>query len=600
MTITTRRDEDQHAWAITVDGGVKSEPRPASHHRGTTVEVRDVFFATPARLKFLKSERTESANILDTVRRLAMARPDVSFTLMNDGRQSIKLPALADGDAESLLKRVVAIVGQEFETNSLAIDVSREDMRLHGLISLATYNRAAQDQQFIFVQGRAVRDRQLLSAVRAGFENACPRDRHPVVCLFLELPNAEVDVNAHPAKAEVRFRNAQAVRGLFVTAIRHGLMGAGSRSAVTGALASAFRSSYSPEFDATTHDGLANDTGTGAEILNTTGDEPGHSTSLWKPTAALPFAPTRQSPEYGGSGSSRFPSASMFSRTSGGDAQSRSGGAGSSSWSRDRSTVGNPDRGNPDIGRASFASPDGGADLINASQELYAPGFSLPDPDTQTADDDAHALSVYLPELAPGKNQEACPLGRAVGQIHSSYIVAETADGMILIDQHAAHERITYERLKEQFLHNGVASQGLLVPEIVELDEVEAALVVDWADELDKLGLRIEAFGTGAVLVRAVPVLLGKKLDIKAMLRDLATQIATEDDPKALRQEIHHFLATLACHTSIRAGHKLSLAEMDSLLRQMEATGMTGQCNHGRPTQVSLGLADIERLFERS
>ena len=597
MAITTRREEDPHAWSISVDGGEKSALRPASHPRGTTVEVRDVFFATPARLKFLKSERTESANILDTVRRLALARPDVAFSLSNDGRSSLRLPALPDAGAGSLLARAVAILGQEFADNALALDVERDGRRLRGLVSLPTYNRATPDQQYLFVQGRAVRDRQLLSAVRAGFEDTCPRDRHPVVCLFLDVPHAEVDVNAHPAKAEVRFRDSQSVRGLFVTAIRHALMGAaGRRSAVTGGLAESFR--MEPAANGADGD-------TPAALLSILGERSAASNdddmagslpdgTPWRPTPALTYPPAAVARSFPGPSGARSGSYRPAPYRSDFRPYSPDG---VGSWSRDDQNDASAGRGIM-VRVGASGGEEAGSDLPGLDQEVF-PASETRDavPAASAGEADCAAWLSGLPGMPEGRPQ---PLGRAVGQIHQSFIVAETADGLVLIDQHAAHERIVYEKLKREFLDRGVAAQGLLVPEIVEMDEASVARLVDWAGDLARLGLVIEPFGSEGVLVRSVPALLGTRIDARAMLRDLADQIATDDDPAALRRELHHLLATLACHTSIRAGRRLSLPEMDALLRQMEETDLTGQCNHGRPTQASLSLGDIRRLFERS
>ena len=471
------------AWEIAVEGGQVRPPVPAAHPPGTRVEVRDLFFATPARLKFLKTARSERDQAVDTVRRLAMAYPAVAFTVTgDDDRVLLRLPATESRDA-----RLAALLGRDFAENSVPVDAERQGFRLGGLIGLPTLNRGLPRDQYLVVNGRPVRDRLLVGAVRGAYQDVLARDRHPVVALFLDGPADEIDVNVHPAKAEVRFRDAGIVRGLIVGALRHALDAAGHRASTTVADAAlgAFRPGY----------------GNG-----------GGAPSAWEPRFAFPPSlPPRH--------------------------------------------------------------------LAETGNAFLAPG--LP------------AVASDLAEPPPDSY-----LGAARAQLHNTYVVAETADGMVLVDQHAAHERLVYERMKEALAAHGVKRQVLLLPEVIELDEPVAARLAARAGELAEFGLVLEAFGAGAVIVREVPALV-PGLDVKGLVRDLADELAEWGDALALKERVEHVCGTLACYSSVRAGRRLSPAEMDALLRQMEATPNSGQCNHGRPTYVKLALADIERLFGR-
>ncbi|HEX5320403.1 MAG TPA: DNA mismatch repair endonuclease MutL [Stellaceae bacterium] len=478
--VSRRRDLDRgadSAWEIRVEGGVKHTPVPAAHPPGTRVEVRDLFFATPARLKFLKTARSERDHAVDAVKRLAMAYPEIAFTITgDDGRVILRLAAeLPGGMARPA--RLAALLGRDFGENSVPVDALRDGYRLTGLIGLPTLNRGLPRDQYLVVNGRPVRDRLLIGTVRAAYQDVLARDRHPVVALFLDAPPAEIDVNVHPAKAEIRFRDSGRVRGLVVGALRAALAAAGQRSSTTA-------------------------------------------------------------------------SAAAF---------------------------------------AAFAAPSGFA----------APRFAFPPPAVPRGL--AETGNDFLrpdPVPAPPEPDPEMPLGSARAQLHGTYILAETPSGVVLVDQHAAHERLVYEKMKEGLARHGVARQTLLLPEIVELDPDLAARVAARADELAEFGLVLEAFGPGAVIVREVPALV-PGLDVKALVRDLADELAEWDDALALKERIDRVCGTLACHTSVRAGRRLSPAEMDALLRQMEATPNSGQCNHGRPTYVALDLADIERLFGR-
>jgi DNA mismatch repair protein MutL len=483
MRITSRPPGAANAWEITVEAGDKHAPVPAAHPPGTRVEVRDLFFATPARLKFLKTPRTERDLAVDMVRRLAMAYPAVAFNVTGDEERTLlRLPPSTERRA-----RLAALLGRDFAENSVAIDAERDEFRLSGLAGLPTLNRALPRDQYLVVNGRPVRDKMLVGAVRGAYQDVLARDRHPMVALFVDGPTAEIDVNVHPAKAEVRFRDTGLVRGLIVGALRNALAAAGHRasSTVAAAAVAAFRP----------------------------GDLHRH----------------------GGNQAANLP-------------------------------------------RFAFPPPSLSLALAEKGNEFLRPG----EPE----------------EPAPEGPVGEAPLGAARAQLHGTYILAETASGIVLVDQHAAHERLVYERMKEALAAHGVARQALLLPEVVELDEAVAARLASRAAELADFGLVLEPFGPGAVVVREVPALL-QGLDVAALVRDLADELAEWGDALALKERIETVCGTLACHTSVRAGRRLSPAEMDALLRQMEATPNSGQCNHGRPTYVALDLADIERLFGR-
>ena len=499
LTISSRPNGASEAWSISVEGGRVGEVRPAAQGQGTLVEVRDLFFATPARLKFLKTARAESGQVQDYMRRLAMAAPNVAFHLRDENRELLKLPACLGPDAEK--DRLAAVLGREFRENAVPIEATREGLRLTGLIGLPTYHRATTASQFLFVNGRAVRDRLLLGALKGGYEDMIPRGRHPAVALFLEVDAEAVDVNVHPAKAEVRFRNNAGVRGLLVAGVRQALDAAGYRAAATVSTATlaAFR--------------------------------PG-----------------------GGSGSGSL---------------------------------------------AGLFAPDYRADRPAPAVAERAAAFQAPNPvpDSPLAATAAETAAATFPE-ADTEGAEAFPLGAARAQVHGTYIVAQTSDGMVIVDQHAAHERLVLERMKKALANGNVARQALLLPEVVELDPAAADRLVDRSHELAELGLVIEAFGHGAVVVRETPALLGHT-DCAGLLRDLADELESWDSTNALKEKLDAVCGTMACHGSVRAGRGLNMAEMNALLREMEVTPHSGQCNHGRPTYVELKLSDIERLFAR-
>ncbi|MDZ4371944.1 MAG: DNA mismatch repair endonuclease MutL [Phenylobacterium sp.] len=504
LSITSRSRGQAEAHAILVDGGAVGAVTPAAFPgpHGARVEVRDLFYATPARLKFMKSERAEALAITEELKRQAMAHEAVSFSLEIDGRRTLRLPAEAPGD-DGRLARLATILGRDFSDNALLIDHQREGVRLSGYAGLPTYNRGNAAHQYLFVNGRPVRDRLLQGALRGAYADFLARDRHPVAALYVELDPGLVDVNVHPAKAEVRFRDPGLVRGLIVSGLRHSLAAAGHRASTTVSQA---------------------------------------ALGGFRPQSGSGFPPSRPS------------------------------GAGFSAWSAGGWT--------PGAATAIAQAIPGLSDISARAEPVFAPGVAEPGP------------------AASGFDPVDFPLGAARAQVHETYIVAQTRDGVVIVDQHAAHERLVYERMKAEMAQGGVTRQALLLPEVVELDPAEAERVVARADELAALGLAVESFGPGAVLVREAPALLGET-DIQGLVRDIADDLAENGAALALKERLEEVCGTMACHGSVRAGRRLSAPEMNALLRQMEATPHSGQCNHGRPTYVELKLADIERLFGR-
>ncbi len=488
LTIESRT-ADGEGWARTVDNGRVERDGPAALPPGTRVVVEQLFARVPARRKFLRSPRAEYAGCLDVVRRLAMARPDIAFSVEHDGRRVLSVAA-----AEGRPARVAALTDRGLADNSVAVDLEREGFVLGGVASLPTFNRGVADHQYLFVNGRPVKDRLLLGAIRGAYAEMLPRDRHAVVALFLDLPPGEVDVNVHPAKTEVRFREPSLVRGMVVSGLRRALDGGGFRTAQPAAveLSALFRS----------------------EPVRHPGESWGLSDGQYHPAEATPaFAGVTQL--------------------------------------RDRPTF--------------FTSPP----------QARAEPASAPPPSTVDH-----------------------PLGVARGQVAKTYIVAEAEDGLVLVDQHAAHERLVLERMRAAVAGGRVAAQALLIPEVVELDEPACDRLEARADELAQFGLELERFGPAAMLVRATPALLGAA-DPAGLVADLADELAAWDEALSLRERLDHVAATMACHGSVRAGRILSVAEMNALLREMEVTPRSGQCNHGRPTWVKLAHGDIEKLFGR-
>ena len=513
LAIASRPHEAAAAHEVIVDRGAKQAVRPAALNPGTRVEVRELFSATPARLKFLKSERAENMAISEVVKRLAMANPAVAFTLTTGERVGVKLPAQPLGP-DGHLVRLGRIMGREFLDDALAIDIAREGVRVTGFAGLPTLHRPDPGQQFLFVNGRPVKDKLLIGAVRAAYGDLVPRGRYPLLALFVALSPREVDVNVHPSKAEVRFRNAGSVRSLVAGGLRAALEAAGHKASTAGGLQaiSALARSAGAAF-----------TPPAAGGWTSNGERPVYPSSrAHSPSHVAPYPPQR-------SGATR-------------------------GFAED------------------WQAPIEGLDALSA--------------------DGAAAAEPVAAELLDR------PLGAARAQLHETYIVAQTRTSVVIVDQHAAHERLVYERIKSAMANGGVARQVLLIPEIVEVDDDEAAALAGAAESLARLGLVLEPFGPGAVMVREVPALLGDT-DVKGLVRDLAREAMSESEGSLLLQRLEAVCSTMACHGSVRAGRRLTAEEMNALLREMEATPHSGQCNHGRPTYVELKLADIERLFGR-
>ncbi len=516
LQISSRAKGEKDAFSILVEGGQVGDVAPAAFPgpHGARIEVRDLFYATPARLKFMKSERAEALAITEEIKRQAMAHEAVGFSLDIDGRRILRLPPERPGP-QGRLARLAAVLGRDFQDNAIEIDQTRDGVRLTGFAGLPTYNRGNAAHQYLFVNGRPVRDRLLQGALRAAYADFLARDRHPTAALYVSLDTAEVDVNVHPAKAEVRFRDPALVRGLIVGALRHALAGAGHRASTTVA------------------------------------------------TAALDSIRAQ-----GGYSSQSFqagPSPAGFSAW-------REGG-----WAPPRP------QGLPGLSDVSARVEGGFSDVMGQAYEAIH---------------HSEASQTYPQDAATAFDPVDFPLGAARAQVHGTYIVAQTRDGMVIVDQHAAHERLVYERMKHEMAAGGVARQTLLLPEVVDLDPAEAERILARAEELAALGLVIESFGPGAVLVRETPALLGKT-DAAGLVRDIADDLAENGQALALKERLEAVCSTMACHGSVRAGRRLNGAEMNALLREMEATPHSGQCNHGRPTYVELKLADIERLFGR-
>ena len=492
-------------WRRVVDNGVVAGEGPAALPPGTRVTVEALFERVPARRKFLRSARAEFAACLDAVRRLAMARPDVGFTLLHDGRRVLQVQAGEDAPT-----RVARLTDRALHASSVAIDWTREELRLEGVAGLPTFHRGVADHQYLFVNRRPVKDRLLIGAIRGAYAEMMPRDRHAVVALFLSVPLGEVDVNVHPAKTEVRFRDPQAVRGLIVTGLRRALDGAGHRVAERT-----------------------------ADVLG----------AGWQVEAPQP-SPASFFDRYPGESQDPVPQAAP-------------------SWAETPAFAGVTDWDGEGL---SGALHDRRADFLPSARAE--------------------------PATAPVPDTVAHPLGAARGQVARTYIVAEAEDGLILVDQHAAHERLVLERMRAHAAAGGVPAQALLLPEVVELDEPGCDRLEARAGELARLGLELERFGPRAVLVRATPALLGQP-DIARLVTDLADELAAFDTTLALSDRLDHVAATMACHGSVRAGRALTVAEMNALLREMEVTPHSGQCNHGRPTWVKLQMADVEKLFGR-
>ncbi|MDC1228413.1 DNA mismatch repair endonuclease MutL [Octadecabacter sp.] len=487
LTIRSRTVDGEGA-EVTVAGGVHDPVRPSALTAGTVVELRDLFYATPARLKFLRTDRAEMQAISDVIKRLAMAEPFVTFILTDVSQGKSRVTFRADAETgnmfEGLHARLRSVLGKDFADNALPIDALREDVHLTGYAALPTYSRGSAVQQFLFVNGRPVRDKILIGALRGAYMDTLSRDRHPAACLFIDLDPTRVDVNVHPAKSEVRFRDPGAVRGLIVSALRAALANAGHRASTT--VANATLGAMQPE----------------------------------KTEARV--------------------------------------------YQMDR----------PQMSRGPAYRPDGFADMA---------------PD----------MSGRVEMIEDFKAQEDHPLGAARAQVHENYIIAQTDTGIVIVDGHAAHERLVYEKLKTQMAQNGVAAQALLIPEIIEMSDSDAAQLLAVADDLTRFGLTIEPFGGGAIAVRETPAILGE-VNAQAMLRDILDELDDQGSSTLVQEKLEAILSRVACHGSIRTGRRMRGEEMNALLREMEQTPRSGQCNHGRPTYVELKLSDIERLFGRT
>ncbi|MAZ76685.1 MAG: DNA mismatch repair endonuclease MutL [Micavibrio sp.] len=508
LSIKSKSDTEREAWEIKVHGGNDKGLTPASHPQGTTVEVRDLFYATPARLKFLKSDRAEFTAIKDTISRIAMAFPAIGFKLTHNDKTSLHLAPEQGNLLDQRRERLSAVLGKEFGENSVPVKAIREELSVTGHAGLPTLSRSNTMQQFLFVNGRPVKDRLLLGCIRAAYMDVLHSGRHPIVALYIDLPPAAVDVNVHPAKAEVRFQDTGHVRGLIITALKHALLEAGmttSSTISTAALGKAQAGSFSS---------LPMNRGS---------------------TSAVPSYYAHQNNGYG--------------------------------------------------------------NLAEKHQELYSP--------LETQNFQSGELGQFEPAARAEVPQDfiqeenTFPLGAARTQIHENYIIAQSSEGLVIVDQHAAHERLVYEKFKHQLENEGVISQGLLVPEIIDLDEDKVAHLLEHKEALQKLGLEIDNFGAGSIAVRSIPALLGTRANIKKLLPDILDELEDQDSSTILEKKLHEILSTMACHGSVRSGRRMNAEEMNALLREMEKTENSGHCNHGRPTYITLDLKDIEKIFDR-
>lgn len=506
MTITSRTADADSAWSLFIEGGEKHEPEPASAPVGTRIEVRDLFYAVPARLKFLKTTQTETGYIQDMIEKLALAFPSVAFTLSDEKKKRLDFKPVAPTEE---IKRVAQVIGDDFTENSVSVNAERDGIKLTGFAGLPTFNKATAAAQYFFVNNRPVRDKVLLGALKGAYQELLAADRFPAVVLFLHLPPEEVDVNVHPAKAEVRFRNAQAIRGMIVTAVRQALMSSGHRTSST----------------------LAD------EALDFSVSEPVFSKQA-------PTAHSFSMPKF----SSHRPN-------------------------------------------GNFNRPQ----TLNETRALFRANeaFSAP-----IAPDLSEEIKHVVTD-APVEDPDAFPpLGLARAQLHKTYIISQTQDGIVIVDQHAAHERLTYEKIKQNMESGNAAAQYLLLPEVVDLSSEKQEAVLKQKEELEKTGLLFDLFGGGSVVIRATPAVLGE-VNAKQLMLDVADTLIEFGDSLSLKERIKKIAATMACHGSVRAGRKLDVSEMNALLRQMEAVPYSGQCIHGRPTYIELKLKDIEKLFGR-
>ncbi|MBN8520727.1 MAG: DNA mismatch repair endonuclease MutL [Alphaproteobacteria bacterium] len=492
LSLSTYDGISENGWSLRVEGGKKYPIVPTPHPKGTTIEVRDLFYATPARLKFLKTDKAEYTAVKDMVTRIAMAYPHIGFKLTHNDSPSLSLPEQSRDPNEVTKDRISAIIGRDFSENCVPVHAIRDDIHISGYTGLPTFDRGSAQYQYLFVNGRPVKDRLLIGCIRAAYTDLMARDRHPVVVLFIEAPPEEVDVNVHPAKAEVRFRDAGLVRGAIISALKHALLQAGQMTSTT--LSFQTLSSVRPQ-----------------------GSSP-----------ALPYS--RQQPGFYGNL----------------------------------------------------------AEKILNSYVPFPELSSIPS-----------ARVEPLPDMPQTFPETFHPLGAARAQIHENYIVAQTENGLVIVDQHAAHERLTYERFKQQLSAGAIRKQGLLMPVIIPFTDTETSLLIDHAQDLAEMGIDIELFGIDAVSVQSVPEILSGRMDIIRLIHDILDELKEQGKSGVVRDKIHALLSTMACHGSVRSGRRLNADEMNALLRQMESTPHSGHCNHGRPTYITLDLKDIEKLFGR-
>ncbi|MBX9697367.1 MAG: DNA mismatch repair endonuclease MutL [Alphaproteobacteria bacterium] len=513
FSITSRLKNEDHAWQVTVNGGAKGTPEPAALVIGTTIDVRDLFYATPARLKFLRTDSVELNHCTDVIQRLALAHPTIAFALETETRTVFSYPP--EGTVLDAKERLKSVLGVDFVNDAIFIDAARDPITLRGLISLPTYHRATAQSQFLFVNNRPVRDKALVGALRVAYQDYIPSNRYPVVALFMDIPPQWVDVNVHPAKTEVRFEDPNHVRSLLIGAIKNALH-AESHQATRTSTDRAIAYFKNP-----THGTAPVASAQSASALHET------SPSSYK-------APAFQ------------PAFSHFSRGA-------------------------------SVQRPITPAPYGSG----SNQGTVAAGAHAVDDEPECT----HSNSIGV-------------LGQACAQIHQAYILAEATDGLVIVDQHAAHERIVYEDMKRTLDASEIPRQALLIPEIITLTPAQAERLLSHRATFDACGFMLEAFGDATIVIREVPALL-QNIDLKAFIRDTLDELDTHDEIISPRERLERLMASLACHGSVRAGQKLSLPEMNALLRQMEATPHSGQCNHGRPTYLTLSKEDIEKLFKR-
>jgi len=505
LSIKSKKKNHDDAWEIKIEGGKEFSPCPTAHGDGTTIEIRDLFYATPARLKFLKSARSEYGAIKDTLTRIAMAFPYIGFTLSHEGTRKLNLIAQSSNDKDASQKRLTSILGKDFGENSFPVLAEREGLKISGYASLPTLNRATTQYQYLFVNGRPVKDRLLLGCIRAAYMDVLHSGRHPLVALYIELSPEMVDVNVHPAKSEVRFRDAGHVRGLMITALKAGLMEHGQVTAST----------------------------LSRQTLGMMENSQNNTPAIPYSRGASPAVPRNYAYNHG-----------------------------------------------------------------NSFGENKQSAFSPMPAQAQMAHIEPSARHENV-EVIGDVLQDTHPLGAARAQIHENYIIAQSKEGLVIVDQHAAHERLVYERLKDQMNEGNIATQGLLVPEIIDLDDTQIVQLMEQQETLENFGLYVEPFGQDTIAVQSLPAALGTKINIKQLILDIIDEIREFETLEKLQKSLYEVLSSAACHGSIRSGRRLNADEMNALLRQMEDTDSFAHCNHGRPTYITLNLYDIEKLFGR-